>query len=58
MSKQQLRSPATPSACALPPAPRVVQALLNLAWRHPKPERPMWLRSELGELGSSVEASH
>lgn len=35
--------------CSLPPSPRVVQALLNVAWRHPSSERPGWLRSELGE---------
>ena len=39
----------SPTACALPPNQRVVQALLNLAWRHPRSERPTWLRSELGE---------
>ena len=36
-------------SCSLPPSPRVVQALLNVAWRHPSSERPRWLRSELGE---------
>ena len=36
-------------SCAIPPSPRVIQALLSLAWRHPRPERPVWLRSEVGE---------
>ena len=36
-------------SCSLPPSPRVVQALLSVAWRHPSSERPHWLRSELGE---------
>ena len=39
----------SPTACALQPNPRVVQALLNLDWRHSRSERPTWLRSELGE---------
>ena len=34
--------------CQRPPRPRVLQALLTLAWRRPRPERPVWLRSEVG----------
>ena len=36
-------------ACAFPPRPQVIQALLSLAWRHPRSERPAWLRSEVGD---------
>ena len=35
--------------CAFPPKPQVIQALLSLAWRHPRSERPAWLRSEVGD---------
>ena len=29
--------------------PRVLQALLCLAWRQPRADRPDWLRAEVGE---------
>ena len=34
--------------CQRPPRPRVLQALLTLAWRRPRQERPVWLRAEVG----------
>ncbi len=34
--------------CQVPPRPRVLQALLCLAWRHPRSERPSWLEAEVG----------
>jgi hypothetical protein len=41
--------PSGSPACAFPPRPLVIQAFLSLAWRHPRPERPDWLRSEVGD---------
>ena len=34
--------------CEMRPRPRILQALLSLAWRHPRSERPSWLRAEVG----------
>ena len=39
--------------CQVPPRPRVLQALLSLAWRHPRSERPSWLQAEVGASLSS-----
>ncbi|MEB3158491.1 MAG: hypothetical protein VKK03_03415 [Synechococcus sp.] len=52
MSSSHQREGDSP-ACQLPPKPRVIQALLSLAWRHPRSERPAWLRAEVGEPSES-----
>lgn len=36
-------------ACRFPPRPQAIRALLSLAWRHPRSERPEWLRAEVGD---------
>ena len=37
-------------SCQIPPRPQAIQALLSLAWLHPRAERPAWLRAELVNL--------
>lgn len=44
-SGQQGASP----SCRFPPSPQAIRALLSLAWRHPRSERPAWLRAEVGD---------
>ena len=48
MDELHRSDPASAPVCQRPPHPRVLQALLTLAWRHPRSNRPVWLRSEVG----------
>lgn len=48
MDEVSFSAPAWAPVCQRPPQPRVLQALLTLAWRHPRSDRPVWLRSEVG----------
>ena len=53
MAEQQSGSVAAPY-CQRPPQPRVMRALLCLAWRQPRADRPGWLRAEVGEASDRV----